>query len=84
MINMPDSLTLREAPVRATERGRHDLIVMGSRDRGAVRALLGSVSHYVLNHSPIPVLIVHAYAELIPKIDEPITANDLRVPTSVA
>ena len=67
---VPDDLSvttvLSEQPIRAgllgeISSGVHDLVVMGSRGRGAIRAaLLGSTSHYVLHHSPVPVLIVHA------------------------
>jgi nucleotide-binding universal stress UspA family protein len=64
--DIPVTTLLTDQPIRAAiieriRRGEHDLIVMGSRGRGAVRStLLGSVSHYILNHSPIPVLIVGA------------------------
>jgi nucleotide-binding universal stress UspA family protein len=52
---------IRTALIHQIQVGEHDLVLIGSRGRGAVRAsLLGSVSHYVLNHSPTPVLIVHA------------------------
>ena len=67
---VPDGVSvtavLSEQPIRAAlsrqiADGHHDLVVMGSRGRGAVRAtLLGSVSHYVLHHSHVPVLIVRA------------------------
>ena len=67
---VPDGLSvttvLSERPIRAAlmsqiANGAHDLVVMGSRGRGAIRAaLLGSTSHYVMHHSPVPVLIVHA------------------------
>jgi nucleotide-binding universal stress UspA family protein len=54
---------IRQAILTRIEDGRHDVVVMGSRGRGTVRsAVLGSVSHHILHHSPVPVLIVHADA----------------------
>jgi nucleotide-binding universal stress UspA family protein len=51
---------IRDALMHRIKTGEHDLVVMGSRGRGALSAsVLGSVSHFALNHSSVPVLIVH-------------------------
>lgn len=63
--SIPVTSILSEKPIRDAIMDRlaedhHDLLVMGSRGRGALSAqLLGSVSHYALNHAAVPVLIVH-------------------------
>ena len=50
-----------DAILRVVETHQPDLIVMGSRGLGEVTGLLlGSVSHRVLAHSPVPVMIVRA------------------------
>jgi nucleotide-binding universal stress UspA family protein len=73
--SVPVTKILTHEPIRAalmerTESGHHDLLVMGSRGRGAISSsLLGSVSHHALHHSPIPVLIVHADDETEPAGD---------------
>jgi nucleotide-binding universal stress UspA family protein len=52
---------IRDALVGQITTGTYDLVVMGSRGRGALSAsLLGSVSHYALHHSEVPVLIIRA------------------------
>lgn len=60
-----------EAILDRAAAGNHDLIVVGSRGRGdAGSFFLGSVSHAVLNHSRVPVLIVH-----VPSVENvPVTA----------
>jgi len=56
--------SIRAALSRELATGKHDLLVLGSRGRGAFSAsLMGSLSHYALNHSPVPVLVVHSHAE---------------------
>ncbi|MEO6798051.1 MAG: universal stress protein [Candidatus Dormibacter sp.] len=46
--------------LEAVQSGAHDLVAIGSRGRGGISALLlGSVSHSLIQHSPVPVLVVH-------------------------
>jgi nucleotide-binding universal stress UspA family protein len=50
-----------EEIVRQVEEGRHDLVVLGTRHWGRLRAnVFGSVNAYVHFHSTVPMLIVTA------------------------
>mgnify|MGYP001791533588 FL=1 len=47
----------------AIRSGNHDLVAIGSRGRGDITSMvLGSVSHNLIHHSPVPVLLVHLTA----------------------
>lgn len=47
-----------EAIIEAMKECGADVVVMGSRGLGAIRrTFVGSVSDYVLHHSPVPVII---------------------------
>jgi nucleotide-binding universal stress UspA family protein len=71
---------IRDALMDQLQTGEHDLLVMGSRGRGALSAAaLGSVSHFALNHSPVPVLIVHADGQTL---SEPAAAQDVETATA--
>jgi len=51
------------AIVERAAAGHYDLLVLASRERGALaRALLGSVTEQVIRHAPCPVLTVHPQA----------------------
>jgi nucleotide-binding universal stress UspA family protein len=63
---------IRDALIGQLKQGTYDLVVLGTRGRGALRAsLMGSVSHYALNHAEIPILIVRAEGEGEPEVVTP-------------
>jgi nucleotide-binding universal stress UspA family protein len=80
---IPVTTVLSEDPIRDAlicqiRTGRYDLVVLGTRGRGALSAaVLGSVSHYALNHSDVPVLIVRTEGE-----DEPESPMPLEAPAA--
>jgi nucleotide-binding universal stress UspA family protein len=81
--DLPVTAVLRCGPagpaiVDQVRAGEHDLVVLGSRGRGELRALLlGSVSHHVLQSSSAAVLVIHATShsdDHIPAQPAPTTA----------
>jgi nucleotide-binding universal stress UspA family protein len=54
------ALPIRAALIRQLERGQHDLVMLGEPPRGRLRSIVGSLGHFLVRHSPTPVLVVHA------------------------
>ena len=57
------ALPIRAALTRQLAHGCHDLVMLGARPCGRVRAVFGSLSHWLVRHSAVPVLVVHAEPE---------------------
>jgi nucleotide-binding universal stress UspA family protein len=51
---------LRGALMSQIRRGGHDLVIMGARPWSGRRLAIGSLSHYLVRRSPVPVLVVHS------------------------
>jgi nucleotide-binding universal stress UspA family protein len=50
----------RGALMNEIKRGGHDLVMMGARPWHGRGLAIGSLSHYLVRRSPVPVLVVHA------------------------
>ena len=62
---------VEQALLRQAVEGDHDLVILGSRGRGALRSLLfGSVGRTMLRRCPLPVLIVRPTPGEAPEPDE--------------
>jgi nucleotide-binding universal stress UspA family protein len=62
--DIPVTTVLAAPPLRAAlmgqiKRGGHDLVVIGAPARAGRRPAFGSLSHYLVRRSPVPVLVVH-------------------------
>jgi nucleotide-binding universal stress UspA family protein len=79
--SIPVTTILSEDPIRDAlicqiHSGHYDLVVLGTRGRGALSAAVrGNVSHYALNHSNVPVLIVRSEGEDAPEPKLPAEAT---------
>ena len=57
------ALPIRAALTHQLAQGSHDLVMLGARPCGRLRAVLGNLSHWLVRHSLAPVLVVHAEPE---------------------
>ena len=66
-VAVPELLVQEGSPAHIihdlTDSMRWDLLVLGTKERGGLRSLLGNVTEEVLKHSDVPVLVVRHPAE---------------------